>query len=141
MEAARVLVIDDDVLIGRALQRVLRGHDVHVETDPHKGLGRILARERFDLVLCDFNMPELNGAGVFRVVSEFAPEILDRFVFVTGGTAAAADRAVIESAPGGFMTKPFDCAAVRALADRAAARALADRAAPRTPERAAGPPR
>jgi CheY-like chemotaxis protein len=128
-DGARILVIDDDVLIGRAFQRVLRGHEVHVETDPHRGLGRILMREPFDLVLCDFNMPGLNGAGVFRAVCEFAPEILDRFVFVTGGTAAGEDRAVIESAPGGFMMKPFDGEAVRALAASAAARAAAERAA------------
>jgi DNA-binding NarL/FixJ family response regulator len=121
MDGARVLVIDDDVLVGRAIRRVLKGHEVHVETDPRRGLERLLARERFDLVLCDFHMPELSGAGVFRVVAQAAPDLLDRFVFVTGGTATPRDRELIETAPGGFMTKPFDGEEMRALAASAAA--------------------
>jgi CheY-like chemotaxis protein len=120
--SARVLVIDDDVLIGHALRRVLRGHDVLVETDPRQGVGRILAGERFDLVLCDFHMPGLTGADVFHVVSQAAPELLERFVFLTGGTATQDDRDVIESAPGGFVMKPFDADELRQLVASAAAR-------------------
>jgi DNA-binding NarL/FixJ family response regulator len=127
-ERARVLVVDDDALIGSALRRVLRGHDVEVETDPRRAVARLVARERFDLVLCDFHMPWLNGAEVLRAVATAAPELLGRFVFMTAGSAHPAHRAVIESAPGGYVMKPFDSDVLRRLAASAAARPAAEAA-------------
>jgi CheY-like chemotaxis protein len=63
----RVLVIDDNATFARAVRRVLLTSDVEaveIETDPTVAVQRITGGERFELVLCDVNMPGLNGREV-----------------------------------------------------------------------------
>ena len=64
----RILVIDDDERLARAVQRSLTGHHVLIETDATRAIGRIEAAEadgeRFDVVLCDFKMPGMSGLEV-----------------------------------------------------------------------------
>lgn len=62
---ARILVVDDELIMRRAYEHLLRaeGHDVQVAEDGSAGLA-ILQREQFDLVLLDMMMPKLNGLEV-----------------------------------------------------------------------------
>lgn len=68
----RILVVDDDPDVGRALQRMLRCDDVVVETDSFTGVARVLSAEfegdPFEVVLCDFRMPGMNGLDVLAEV-------------------------------------------------------------------------
>jgi two-component system sensor histidine kinase/response regulator len=61
----KILVIDDDVCVARAVQRRLRGHEVTIETNPRNAVtlveGADLEGTPFDAVLCDFNMPGMSG--------------------------------------------------------------------------------
>jgi DNA-binding response OmpR family regulator len=64
----KILVIDDDVLVARALQRGLRDHAVTVEHDGRSAIA-IVARALldgvpFDLVICDLTMPDMSGREV-----------------------------------------------------------------------------
>ncbi len=67
-----ILVVDDDVLVARAVQRMLTGYDVMVETDSSAAIARITESqsdgEYFDAVVCDFNMPGKSGVDVLRAV-------------------------------------------------------------------------
>jgi CheY-like chemotaxis protein len=138
---ARVLVIDDNALIGMAIQRTLRAHDVRCETDPTSALEGILDGQRYDLILCDFYMPKLRGDSIFRAISMFAPELLPAFVFLTGGglSLSPAEQAVVETAPGGFLVKPFEADELRALAAAAVAR-RGSGGCPRVRRDTGGPP-
>jgi len=60
----RILIIDDDELICRALRRALTGYDVVTETSPQRAIERASC-EAFDLVLCDMNMPAMSGDELF----------------------------------------------------------------------------
>ena len=55
-------MLDDDVVLARSLARSLvsRGHDVEVESDPAAALER-MHHQRFELVLCDLQMPNMYG--------------------------------------------------------------------------------
>src|SRR5690606_29490572 len=58
----RVLVIDDEVMIGNAIGRALRGdHDVTSLTSASEALARIRGGERFDAIICDLMMPVMTG--------------------------------------------------------------------------------
>jgi CheY-like chemotaxis protein len=91
---ARLLVVDDEPMIGAMISRVLGGaHEVESTTSPDAALARVAAGERFDLILCDLMMPGRSGVDVHAAIASVAPEQAKRMVFLTGGalTAGAAD--------------------------------------------------
>jgi CheY-like chemotaxis protein len=90
----RVLVVDDEPLVARSLQRILsREQDVEVAERGRVALDRIAGGERFDLVLCDLMMPDVSGMAFYDEIGILDPGLRERVVFVTGGafTDAAAD--------------------------------------------------
>ena len=62
MSKAKILVVDDEAGVRDLLSDALRisGYDVATEADGLAALNT-LARERFDLVISDINMPKLDG--------------------------------------------------------------------------------
>ncbi|MGC3998297.1 MAG: ATP-binding protein [Anaeromyxobacter sp.] len=110
----RVLVIDDEPLVGRAVARALGAeHEVLALTSAREALRRLQAGERWDLVLCDMLMPELTGPQLARLLEEAAPEVLPRLVFMTGASSLGAGPAPADERR--CLEKPLDVAALRAL--------------------------
>lgn len=66
----RILVVDDELAIARSLARTLAGHDVAIATTGAAALADALAAERsgspFEVVLCDFRMPDHNGLEILQ---------------------------------------------------------------------------
>ncbi len=119
--ALRILVIDDEPLIGESVARTLEGHAVHVA---HTG-GEAIAccdRGEFDLVLCDLMMPEVSGMDVYEIVRRHRPELAQRFVFMTGGAFTPKAKGFLAQFEGESLTKPFALADLRNLVDRWAER-------------------
>ncbi|HUL61149.1 MAG TPA: ATP-binding protein [Anaeromyxobacteraceae bacterium] len=107
--AGRLLVVDDDPLVGRALARALRGaHEVVVATSAAEALDRIRGGERFDAVVCDLMMPEMTGMDLYERVGEIAPELAHRIVFATGGAFTERSRDFLQRVPNARIEKPFD---------------------------------
>jgi signal transduction histidine kinase len=105
---ARILVIDDDPMIGAVLKRVLDdAHDVESTTQPQEAIARLRAGERFDLILCDMMMPEMTGIEVHAEVSETLPDQATRMMFLTGGATSARARAFVAQHAGRIVEKPF----------------------------------
>ena len=79
-----ILVIDDEKIILELMEKILTeyGHDVETAECGKKGL-QLFEKNRYDLVITDINMPDLNG---FRVAQHIRKS--DRFnmpiVCVTG---------------------------------------------------------
>jgi len=121
-ERARILVVDDEPLVGRAVSSALSdGHDVAVTTSAVEALGRLEAGERFDLVLCDLMMPGMTGMELEARIARGAPDMVDRLVFITGGAYTSAALAFLDAGRP-YLDKPVDPAALRALVgDRLAA--------------------
>jgi DNA-binding response OmpR family regulator len=101
----RILVIDDDVCLVRAFERMLKEHEVAIETDSSRAVERVvngdLDGDPFDVVLCDVKMPGMNGPNVFaalRLLGE--PPIL----LLMSGDDDVADAAGLADA---VLTKPF----------------------------------
>jgi CheY-like chemotaxis protein len=113
----RVLVVDDEPLIGESVRRALVDHDVAVA---HSGADAIMMCERsdYDLVLCDLMMPGLSGIDVFETVRARRPELAGRFVFMTGGAFTPKARSFLERHEGESLSKPFALKELRALVAR-----------------------
>jgi signal transduction histidine kinase len=112
---ARVIVIDDEPLVGRSIRRALRGHDVEVFSSGEEAIERLCSDEPFDLVFCDLMMPEMSGMEVFRRVRRQRPEIASRFVFMTGGAFTASAREFLKETPLACLEKPFELRQIREL--------------------------
>jgi DNA-binding response OmpR family regulator len=106
----RILIIEDEEGIRESLQDILEisGYDVLTSKDGVEGLHAITVY-RPHLVLCDVNMPNLNGLEMLREMKRRRKEDgLPIFIFLT---ARAEDSVTIEGLLLGavaYITKPFD---------------------------------
>jgi len=119
----RVAALDDDATQLELIQRTLAsmGHDCHGFTDSRSYL-RSLRRESFDLLVLDWQLPDISGLEVLR----WARENLHERVPVLFITNRSAEADVIEGLAAGaddFMIKPIRVgeliARVKALLRRA----------------------
>lgn len=72
----RILYVDDDDTAARSVERLLAhlGHEVHGLRDPRAAVAHFAAApDRWDLVITDFKMPELDGLGVARAILAARP--------------------------------------------------------------------
>jgi two-component system OmpR family response regulator len=103
----RLLVVEDNATLADGLVTVLRGNGYAVDVvgDGASAVA-VLAAERFDLVILDLNLPEMDGLDVLRTVRtrQFGAAIL-----VLTARAALEDRIRgLDLGADDYMTKPFD---------------------------------
>jgi two-component system KDP operon response regulator KdpE len=105
MSAGRILVVDDDPQIRRAMRVTLTGQGYEVD-DTTSGEGALekIREHRFDLVLLDLNMPGMGGLEACREIrrqSEIA------IVVLTVRDKEADKVAVLDAGADDYVTKPF----------------------------------
>lgn len=114
-KSLKILVVDDEPLIGQVIKQVLAGHDVTAETSARAALQRISRGEPFDRIFCDLMMPELSGMDFYQQLPE---ALRGRVVFLSGGVFTDRARDFLERVPNRRLAKPFDTQALSAaLAD------------------------
>jgi CheY-like chemotaxis protein len=105
---ARVLVVDDEEMVGRVVQRLLaRAYDVQLETDPQTALAR-LASETYDLILCDMSMPGVSGIDIHERLLSTRPELAERLIFLTGGALSPEVETFLAGCTNPVVHKPFN---------------------------------
>lgn len=111
----RILVIDDEVQILRAIRLVLSKHDVVTLWDAQQAIDLLRRGDEFDLILCDLMMPVITGMELHAILKRERPPIADRIVFMTGGAFTGSGRAFLDRVPNQRLDKPFDHGTLRAL--------------------------
>lgn len=119
----RVLIVEDEPPIARALERLLSGHRITRADNGEAALRLLEAGADFDLVLCDLMMPRVSGAELHRQASERFPSLAPRFVIMTGGALTADSREFLDGFGGPILSKPFTPEAVAACVEAASSRA------------------
>jgi CheY-like chemotaxis protein len=116
-ERAQVLVVDDESIIAQLIADVLSSEGYDVDTAPH-GLAALESIERrtYDLILSDLRMPELDGLGLYREIERRRPDLLRRFVFITGTSEHADYQGFIDDVKAPVLTKPFDMSELQRVA-------------------------
>ena len=102
----QVLVIDDDAVVGRSIDRVLsdRGYEVDTALSGEEGLKDIETRN-YDVVFTDIKMPGMDGIEVARRIRDRCP--WTPVVVITGfGTTENEARASVLGVSG-FVRKPL----------------------------------
>ncbi len=105
MDATKILIIEDDITLNKQIAALLkdRGFEVHQCHDGNQGLVTAL-RERFDLILLDVLLPNLNG---FSLLSQLRKRKQTPVIMVT---ACGAEQERIKGYSNGaddYMPKPF----------------------------------
>ena len=114
-----VLVIDDDNLVRTSLGNLLRlDHDVTLCAAAADALQLFIDGARFDAVLCDLNMPGMDGVALYDEMAAAFLEQLGRTVFLTGGAFTARAQEFLARVPNEQMEKPFDFDALRSVLAR-----------------------
>lgn len=83
---AKVLLIDDDPALRRALKRMLGAHHDVTEADGGRGGIDALGLDApCEVVLCDLMMPDVDGPAVYEHLKSQRPDLLPRLAFLSGG--------------------------------------------------------
>jgi len=107
MNKARLLIVDDEEMIRGLLLRILagRGHDCVAAADTSEAR-TCLARQPFDLVLSDIEMPGESGLELIRHVAAAYPDT--GIVMVSVISDPEIVRVALEIGIFGYIVKPFD---------------------------------
>ena len=109
----RILLIDDEALLLKSYSRYLRrsgGHEVVTASNGSEALEELEGDDAFDLVFCDLSMPDVSGVDVHRSIRQFHPELIGRFVFLTGGIKDSASEAYVQESGVPILGKPVPLA-------------------------------
>ncbi|MCA9664412.1 MAG: response regulator [Myxococcales bacterium] len=118
----RVLIVDDEAGLLRAINRLLADYDTTTAQSGQRAL-ELLLEQRFDVVLCDLMMPEIDGRELFERVAREKPEMAKRFVFMTGGAVTDRVRDFVERLVNPLLPKPFEMSEMREIFERVASSA------------------
>jgi PAS domain S-box-containing protein len=117
--AARVLVIDDEQEIAELVAEHLRrdGLTVEVVSSGRLALAR-LGSEKFDLIVSDLRMPDMDGPALIQALRRRSPELARRILLITGDALGAELNDVVREANLPVLEKPLDLADLRAQVRR-----------------------
>jgi DNA-binding NtrC family response regulator len=113
------MVVDDEALVLRALQRTMRPllQDVGVQletfSDPEVALLRC-AEAPFDLVMSDYRMPGLNGAEFLQMVKGIQPDAV-RIVLSASTDFAEVSNAINRAEVFRYVAKPWEAKELKAV--------------------------
>lgn len=102
----KILVVDDDPVVGKSFDRVLsgKGYAVITASNGQEALDK-LAREDYDAVFTDIKMPGMNGIEVAARVKAARPWL--PVVIVTGYGSDANEASAKEAGVAAFLRKPL----------------------------------
>lgn len=111
---SRILVVDDDQIICRALCVILRksGYDVSVVQNGAEAQKQ-LKEKIFNIVILDKKLPDISGLELLRFIRKKYPEIMIIMV-----TAYATVESSIEAMSGGafsYIVKPYDMSKIKEI--------------------------
>ncbi len=102
----RILVIDDESVVGLSCRRVLEpmGHEVDVFQDPQAGLRAALSGG-YDLILLDLRLPGADGLDLLgRIKSAGVPS---EVVIITGNSSVESAVDAMKQGAADYLSKPF----------------------------------
>lgn len=105
---ARILVVDDEPEIADMMRSIIEraGHEVASAESGAVAL-ELLDAARFDAIITDLRMPDMDGAALWRAVRERHPQLAARMLFVTGDTLSPDASTFLSAQRARVLDKPF----------------------------------
>jgi two-component system chemotaxis response regulator CheY len=106
--SVKVIVVDDSSNVRRQVVVALeeQGYEVLEAKDGLDGLEKIRATSDLSLVICDVNMPNMNGIDMIEAIRQSPPRPLQIIMLTTIGQSAMVRRAA-EAGAKAWIVKPF----------------------------------
>ena len=109
-----ILIVDAEPSLVRALVVALGRDGYKVESaDNGQSALELIAWCRYDVILCDLRMPELDGSAFYSRLLPQYPSLQRKVIFLTGDTLSAESMAFLEQCVQPWMPKPCNLAEVR----------------------------
>ncbi len=103
-----ILVVDDEILIGRVLERLFGPpHQVVTATTVEEAIP-LLNQYSFDVVLSDLHLSEQSGLALLAHLTAHHADLATRLLFLTGGITDDDTAARLRSLDNPVLCKPFD---------------------------------
>ena len=101
-----VLVIDDEPIVLDSCRKILRqeGFDVNGAFNGREGLKKI-EEDKYDAVLVDWKLPEIDGMEVLRIIKKNHPDII--VVMITGYPSVESAVKAMKLGVSDYVSKPF----------------------------------
>jgi len=107
MESAKILIVDDELIMRESLAGWLErdGHHVEKAASGEEAL-ELLKGVRFDILLVDMKMEGMSGLDVLRHVQETDPDVAVVIITAFGSISTAID--AMKQGAHDYLLKPFD---------------------------------
>lgn len=117
--ATRVLLVDDEPLVRRTLQRLLQRAGFEVVTAGDAGEAIATAAEApVDAIVTDLHLPGMSGGALITALRDRLGDRCPTIILASGDTSSATARAVIADTGCPAITKPFASEELVALLHR-----------------------
>jgi two-component system, sensor histidine kinase and response regulator len=105
---SKILVIEDELNVRKNIVELLESEDFEVFSAKDGFEGIFLAQAHSpELILCDVNMPELDGYGVLSNLRKDPDIAITPFIFLTAKAASEEIREGMNLGADDYLTKPF----------------------------------
>jgi two-component system NtrC family sensor kinase len=106
---ARILLVDDNPAVTQLIIDILSldGYDVDTAPNGIAALEKIEGR-RYDLILTDLHMPELDGAGLYRELAKRQTHPPQKIIFLTGTAGTSKAHRLVQETGLPVLRKPFN---------------------------------
>jgi putative two-component system response regulator len=106
----RMLIVDDDVANGAVMKRMAMkvfGGEIDIETSAFTAV-KACHEKRYDIIVTDYMMPELNGLNFVSIVRGFEEYKDTPIIMASGSTDPTHFNRIVRHGLDCFITKPLD---------------------------------
>jgi YesN/AraC family two-component response regulator len=103
---ANILVVDDEQIVCNSCMKILRqgGHNVQTALSGREALRKV-EEDKYDVVIADWKMPEIDGMEVLRIVKKNHPEIIP--IMMTGYPSVESTVKAMRLGISNYLPKPL----------------------------------
>jgi len=114
----KVMVIDDEAIVGKRLKPSLekQGYEVETYSDGRSAIERIDQKE-FDIIVTDVRMDDVDGMQVLEHVKSKSPRA--KVIIITGYATVELAREALVKGAFDFIAKPFKPSDLRSIIEKA----------------------
>jgi len=105
---AHILVVDDDPLVTQLIVDTLTREGYRLDSAPN-GVAALekIQHQRYDLILSDLHMPQLNGVGLYLTLTQRLDRLSEKIIFVTGSAGSTELHGFLKETGLPVLRKPF----------------------------------
>ena len=104
----RILVIEDEPVLGLLCKRVLRGSGYDVDVVDSGDAKKLTAEQEYALCISDIRLPGMTGIELYRHWKETNNPITKKLIFITGDTMNNYVRDFLKEVKRPCVMKPFE---------------------------------